>query len=500
MNIYPMNKLKIDEIKTICHYSGYVCILLGLFMLLPMISSIIFHDDKLYMNSFIISSAISIGIGLCLFSSFKRKNITVLSLKGALLFVLSLWGITAIISGLPYFISGNLNFFDSFIEGMSSITTTSFSILPIYPYPYSIALWESLTQWFGGLGLIILILVIVPSSTSLRQLYFAEGKTEQMTPNLRHTTTIFIKLYLILTSISIVLFLIAGLTPFYAICYGLCTIATGGFSVNPEVVHYFNTPLIQFVTIIIMLMGSSNFIILYRVIKGNFKNIFKDIEIKTMIRIIALATICITLSLYSQGFYGSDIIVIFRHALFQTISVMSSTGYSTTSTVFWPSFCIHILILLMFIGGSVCSTSGGIKIYNIVILLKSIWWEVQSMILPKNTVILRKVYHDNKNREITPAAIRTIHVYVIAYVLLFIISAFLLLIYCDDFQTAYMLAAASLGNMGFGPQYLTVSSPLLVKIVMVVDFWIGRIGIWPLLIFIVFGSNIIGSKIEDKSE
>ncbi|OED29724.1 TrkH family potassium uptake protein [Methanosphaera sp. WGK6] len=491
MSSYNLNH---NEIKTIGHFTGYVCVLLGLFMLIPIFCSLIFHDNVIYLNAFIISAAISLGFGLSLFLVFKRKNITKLSLKGSLLFVLSIWGVTACICGLPFYFSGNLSFIDSIFEGMSGITTTGFSLLSFDTYPYSLGLWAALTQWLGGLGIIVLLLVIVPSSVSLKRLYFAEGKTEQMTPNIKHTITIFIKLYLILTSIGILLYLLAGLDLFNAICYTFCGIATGGFSINPSSVNYFNSVIIEFITIIIMLIGSTNFIILYRIIKGNFKNMQKDVELKAMVRIIIVATFFITLSLYFNGFYGSDITVIFRHALFQVVSVMSSTGFSTTNICFWPPFCIYILIILMFIGGSVCSTAGGIKIYNIEILIKSIWWEVQSMLLPKNAVILKKVYHDNKHREISNNAIRTIHIYIIAYVLIFIVSTFLILIYCNDLQTAVLISASALGNTGIGPSYVSVSMPLLIKIVMILDFWVGRIGVWPLLLLLIFGFDMLKKK------
>lgn len=497
MNSFTINKLKQNELRTIGHFTGYICVIIGLFMFVPIISALIFNDSPHYLHSFITSSIISIVAGLILFSVFKRKDITQLSLKGSLIFVLSIWGITALICGLPYYISGDLGAIDAYFEGMSGITTTGFSMLAGTRYPYSIAIWEALTQWFGGLGIIVLLLVVIPSSSSLKRLYFSEGKTEQMTPNLKHTTMIYIKLYLILTTIGICLYLLAGLEPFDALCYCFCGIATGGFSIYPNSVMYFNSPLIEAVTIIVMLMGSTNFIILYRIVKRDFNNVHKDAEIKAMATIIIFATLFISLSLYVNGNYNYDVITIFRHALFQVVSVLSSTGFTSTSINFWSPFCYHILILLMFIGGSVCSTSGGIKIYNVVILLKSIWWEVEEMLLPKNAIIVKKVYHDNKYRDISNSVIKSTLIYVVSYIFIFIISALIILIFCNDFQASYTLAAASLGNTGIDPGYLSIHSPIIVKLVMIIDFWVGRIGIWPLLLMIVYFINMAQGKYEE---
>ena len=206
------------------------------------------------------------------------------------------------------------------------------------------------------------------------------------------------------------------------------------------------------------------------------------------------------LSLYFQGFYNHDILLILRHSLFQVVSVITSTGFSSTSIDNWSPLCYTVLILLMFTGSSICSTSGGIKLYNIVILFKAIWWEVKSMILPKNTIIIKKVFHDNKYRDVSDKTIKTILIYVISYILIFIASFIVIAIFCNDFQIAFTITASSLGNTGLAPTYLSVSTPLIVKIVMIIDFWAGRIGVWPLLLSIVYTTNIIQGKIEEHRE
>lgn len=500
MNSFTINKIKTNELKTIGHYTGYVCIVIGLFMIIPIICAIIFHDEVKYLNSFVSSSIICVAIGFLLWVGFSKKNLTHLSLKGSLIFVLSIWGLTALAAGLPYVISGDLNILDAFFEGMSGITTTGFSLLPPCEHPFSVAIWASLTQWLGGLGIIVLLLVVVPSSVSLKRLYFAEGRTEQMTPNIKHTTIIFIKLYLLLTSIGIILYLLAGLNLFDAICYCFCGIATGGFSVHPANVQYFQTPIIQLITMCIMILGGLNFVVIYRVIKGAWRNLYKDIEIKAFAFLVISSTLLIGLSLYFQGFYNHDILLILRHSLFQVVSVITSTGFSSTSIDNWSPLCYTVLILLMFTGSSICSTSGGIKLYNIVILFKAIWWEVKSMILPKNTIIIKKVFHDNKYRDVSDKTIKTILIYVISYILIFIASFIVIAIFCNDFQIAFTITASSLGNTGLAPTYLSVSTPLIVKIVMIIDFWAGRIGVWPLLLSIVYTTNIIQGKIEEHRE
>lgn len=500
MNTFNINKIKPAEFKTIGHYTGYVAILLGLFMIIPILCAIIYNDSDVYLKSFIISAIINITIGLLLYFIFNSKNITNLSLKGSLIFVMSIWGFASFFASLPYFISGDLSIIDAFFEGMSGITTTGFSMYDVYTFPYSISIWRCLIQWFGGLGIIFLLLVIVPSSVSLKRLYFAEGKTEQMTPNIKHTSMIFIKVYLILTITAFCLYMLGGLDIFDSVCYSFVGIATGGYSIHPEHINNFTNPIIQLITIIVMIMGGTNFVLHYRIMKRDFHNIFKDIEVRTMFGIIVIATIVIAISLYINGLYGQNLTLIFRHSLFQVVSILTSTGFLSTDINIWTPFSYYVLVLLMFIGGSVCSTAGGIKIYNIIVMLKAIWWETQQMFLPNNTVIKRKVYHDQKKREISKNVIRTILVYIIAYLLLFIVSTAIVLMFSKNLEISTIIVAASIGNTGVGPSYVTASLPIVVKIVLIIDFWAGRIGVWPLLLSIVYLAYMFQSKMENKNE
>lgn len=496
MDTYKLNHFKPNELKTIGHYTGYVCIIMSLLMIAPTICGIIFHDPVRFVNSFIISGIITFFSGILLVNLFKREQLTNFSFMGALIFVLSIWGIMAVYLGLPYVLSGELGIFDSFFEAMSCLTTTGFSLIPGEDYPYSIEMWKALTQWFGGLGIIVLLLVIVPSSVSLKRLFFAEGRTEQMTPNVRHTTMIFLKLYLIITSLGVILYLLVGLDLYEAICFTFTAVATGGFSIYSSDTNIFDSLAIQIVTMFLMILGSTNFVIHYRILKGNTKNLFKDIELRAMFIIIFIATLLIMISLYSQGYYNQDILVIFRHSVFQVISVMSSTGFVSQDIASWPQFSFFLLILLTFVGGSICSTSGGIKLYNIVILFKSIVWEIEEMVLPRNVVKPKKINHDKKVREISNKTIKTILIFAVSYILIFLLSSFVILFYCNDFGLATTVAALSIGNTGISVDYISASMPFMVKLVLIIDFWVGRISVWPLFLAILFMITRAERKID----
>ncbi len=491
MNLMDIQRIKMGELTTIVHYIGFVIICIGLFMVIPIIISIIYNDCANYLHSFISSTVISLIIGIILYYLFNSRKLTNLSLKGSLIFVLSIWIFSALFCSLPLILSGDLSFIDAYFEAMSGITSTGFTMYSNVPSAYSIRIWRSLLQWFGGLGMIFLLLVLLPSSVSLKRLYFAEGKTEQMTPNIKHTSVIFIKLYAILTIIAISMYVLVGLDFFTATCYSFSGLGTGGFSSDPTYLNNFSNPFVELVTIIVMIMGGTNFILHYHIMKGQIKNIHKDIEVRYMFLFIVIATILITISLFQNNFYNQNIIVTSNHALFQVISVLTSTGFQTTDINAWPALSYHVLIMLMFIGGSVCSTASGIKIYNIAIMIKSAWWEIQSIFLPKNMIFKRRVFHDNKIINLTDDSIKQILTFIIAYILLFVISTIIVLMFSNNFQIAYSIVAGSIGNTGLGPSYINPSIPLVVKIVLIFDFLAGRIGIWPALLPLVYLVNKI---------
>ncbi|MDO5826376.1 MAG: potassium transporter TrkG, partial [Methanosphaera sp.] len=367
--------------------------------------------------------------------------------------------------------------------------STGFTMYANVPVAYSIRIWRSLLQWLGGLGVIILLLVLLPSSLSLKRLYLAEGNTEEITPNVKHNSMMFIKIYTILTVLAILLYVLVGLDVFNAVCYSFAGLGTGGFSSDLNYLNNFSNPLVEIVTILVMIAGAINFVLHYYLLKGKLNRVHRDIEIRGMLIIIVFATIIVMFSLLQNNFYNHDLLVTFRHSLFQVVSVLTSTGFSSTDITAWPPLSYHILILLMFIGGCATSTASGIKIYNVAVMIKDLWWEIQSMLLPKGVTIKRKIHHNNREIHLTNDSLRQIFAFILIYILLFVFSTLIVLMFCNNFEVAYSIVASSIGNTGIGPSYINPSIPFVVKIVLIFDFLAGRIGIWPALLPFIYLVN-----------
>ena len=266
--MYSISRMNRREIYSIFHYTGYICILLGLIMLIPIPVSLIYNEYH-YIVPFIYSAIVSILIGVPLYKFFK--NNTELSLKGAMIFATGIWLIVCAIAALPFYFSGDLPYLDGYFEAMSGFTTTGFTMYPnLDIVSHTMDFWRGFTQWIGGLGIIVLALTILSSSgTNIMRMYTAEGREERILPSIRHTTRIILYIYIIYTVISIILFIIAGMPVFDSVFYAFSALSTGGFAMQNASLAYYHSIWIEIAAIIIMVIGATNFALHYTILKGN---------------------------------------------------------------------------------------------------------------------------------------------------------------------------------------------------------------------------------------
>ncbi|MEA4958055.1 Trk system potassium uptake protein TrkG [bioreactor metagenome] len=491
-----MSRIKINDISTMIHYMGYICLFLGLFMLTPIIVAIIYNETN-FIFSFLISGIISISLGIIFIKFFKRYN---MSLKVAMFFSTFIWLIASFLGALPFFMSGELSFINSFFEAISGFTTTGFSMFnPIESTGFTINFWRGLTQWIGGLGIIFTMIIILRSSgTSIMRLYNAEGRSERIVPSIRNTSKIILYIYLILTVIGFLLFIISGLPIFDSLFYTFVTLSTGGFGITSNSILYYNSPWVELAAMIVMILGSINFALIYLLFKKKFREFFSDIEIKVAIILIPLFVIIVSAFLIKFNVYGSFFENI-RFGTFQVVSAISTTGLQTAFypdiIKSWPSITFFIILISMIIGGGSCSTSGGIKWLRIGLLFKAIFWQVKSFLLPGGAVIPKKVNHF-KGLKVNNDLLRITGLFVFLYLLVYVVSVLIVLCYYNNLSQVLFEIASAMGNVGLTSGILTPNSPDFIKVVFMVDFWLGRLEIWPVLLVILMGVTTIREKIK----
>ena len=262
-------------------------------MLVPILVALIYGEYNRIIP-FVYSSTISIIIGLILFKLFNSKK--ELSLKSAMIFVTIIWLIGSAIAALPYYFSGDLSYLNGYFEAMSGFTTTGFSMYNLDHASFTMNFWRAFTQWLGGIGIIVMALTVLSSpGVNIMRMYSAEGRDERLVPSIRHTSRIILYIYIGYTALSIILFKLAGMPVFDSVFYAFSALSTGGFALQNASLAVYNNIWIEIVAIIVMIIGATNFALHYTVLKGNWKEYFKDIETKVSWILIIAGTMLVRL-------------------------------------------------------------------------------------------------------------------------------------------------------------------------------------------------------------
>jgi len=438
--------MKNIHISIITHIIGICLIAEGVFIFFDILISTIFHDGLLI--PLLESTFITLFFGFSFYLSTKPKIYNKPSIKESFLIVTLSWVFISLFGTLPYLLSNSIpNFTDAFFETVSGFTTTGSSIITdIEALPKSILFWRSETHWIGGMGIIALVITVLPSSQiSKNHLFSAEGSffnTEKIQPRLIDVVKRVWLIYIILTIIESISLMLAGMNWFDAICHSFATIATGGFSTqNNSVVDY--SPTIQYILILFMFLSGINFILHYLFVLGKIKKVFQNEELKAYF----LITIIITLLLsYSNFSVYQSVEVSFRQSLFQVVSILTATGFSSTDYEQWAYFAQHLLFFTMFIGACVGSTGGGIKIARHIILIKSLKAHIKKAIHPNAVTPIRF----NK-KVLTERQLSSTSSFIIIYLLTFVFGLFIMMATGLDPKSASSSVITTLG--GIGPGY-----------------------------------------------
>ena len=368
------------KLKPLLNVLGALLTLLGITMVVPIFIS--FYLNGYDLLGFIYSALICIGIGIPVW--FFTRNNKSLNNKVGFAVVTFSWVIAALAGALPFYLSGAIpNFTDAFFESMSGVTTTGASIignietLPnlangIESLPYGILFWRSFIQWIGGMGIVVFYIAILPilgsGGIQLFKLEVPGPVSDKIKPRLRETAKMLWMVYLGITLANIIALVIAGMPIFDSICHAFTIMPTGGFSIKNSSIAYYDSTLIHSIIMFFMFVAGVNFTLHYRAINGSPRSYVKDREFCVYFSLIIVVSTLIFLSIASEkGFYlAKDL----RDSMFQTISIITTTGFGTADYELWPFFTQAVLLSLMFIGAMGGSTGGGMKVIRSMVLVK----------------------------------------------------------------------------------------------------------------------------------
>ena len=430
--------------KTVFFTLGILQIILGLFMIVPILAQFFYTQLD---SGFISSSLVTIVFGVLFFLS-NLDHDKKLNLPQAFLLTALSWLSIAIFGSLPFIFSDlELSFTDAFFESMSGITTTGSTIITnLNETPKAILLWRAMLQWLGGIGIIVMAITLMPiMNIGGMQLFVISTSStpEKILPKSKEISIRLILIYLSLTIVCALFYKIFGMGYFDSIVHSMTTIATGGFSNYNESIGYFNNSLIELTSIIFIILGSIPFIAYIKYLSGNKKIFFKDTQIKTFLKIIIFSILLMFfyLSIKNQSIFEVNL----RAISFNVISILTGTGYVTQNFSDWGQFPLIYFIVLMFIGGCAGSTACGIKIFRVQILYQFVSNQLKKFIYPRG-IFNVKFENNNVDEKFMDSIIS----FIFLYILIFFIITTLLSINGLNFITAISAAATSISNVGPG--------------------------------------------------
>jgi trk system potassium uptake protein TrkH len=407
------------------------------------------------------------------------------SRREALLSVLLLWLVVPIVGAWPYVADGGMSLVDALFESTSGFTATGATALSDFAdFGPDLFLWRAFSQWVGGIGIIVLFIAVFPQlAIAGRQLFFAEtpGPTEhRLTPRLRNTASAVMVVYAGLTVAAIVAYLATGLGPYDALAHALTTVAAAGFSPEARSFEGFGAGP-QWVAIVFMSLAGANFALQSRAFAGRPRTLLNDAEFRTYLAIALTAGLALAWLIRDDSASGLEAL---RHGLFQSLSILTTTGYASVDYALWSSSAQAILVLLMFVGGSAGSAAGGIKVVRLMIAGKNTAREVRRALHPRAVLPLRI-----GARAVPDEVLRAVAAFLTLYVALFIAIATVLAVQGLDFTTAFTAAIASLGNVGpglgmVGPMASYGDLPTASKALLTFAMYAGRLEV--VAVFVVF--------------
>jgi len=439
-------------------------------------------------RGFLIAFLVTIGVGEALRraggASAAAAAERVSRLEG-LAVVSGTWLVIAHLAALPYVWAG-LGFVDALFESMSGLTTTGATILTDFSgYGRGLFFWRALTHWLGGMGVIALFVAVLPRlAIAGRELFFAEApgpSDEKLTPQIRRTAMVLWRLYAAITAVEVAALMLAGMSLFDAVCHAMATLAAGGFSPHPQSAAGYASAAVDWILVVFMFVAGANFALMYRVISGGPRTLFRDEEFRayTGVVLVASATIAVMLMLDGQALAEAV-----RHGAFQVISIMTTTGFASQDFQLWNDQAKMVLLLLMFVGGCAGSAGGGPKVIRHVLMARFTLRELKRALHPRAVLPVKL-----GGRVVPEHILRDIQVFMLFYLLCFAVGATVVVALGADLVTGITASAACLGNVGpgfneVGPMSSFAGLHPISKIVLTLEMWIGRLEVLTVLVLL----------------
>ena len=471
------------DFRPIWMVSGIFLLIIGFGMLLPVIVDLAVGNPD--WQVFALISGIVVFFGSSLYLS-NRGEYDEFNVQQAFLLTFVSWVLMPAFGALPFVFSElSLSYTDAYFEAMSGISTTGSTVITgLDNAPPGILLWRSLLQWFGGVGIVVMAVAILPiMQVGGMQLFKIESfdVSDKLLPRATQLASALSLLYVALTIICAVTFWLAGMTPFEAVCHSFTTIATGRFSTSHGAIGHFDSALIDYTVTIFMIVGSLPFLLYLRLLRGQTRGFYHDSQVRWFIALLLLLVAFMTVWVWLHDYYNFEEAL--RYTTFNVVSILTGTGYATADYTAWGAMPLMIFFFIMFIGGCAGSTSCGIKIFRFQVLISMCTAHFKKLLRPNGIFMPR--YNDGPIDESVTGSVLS---YLFLFVVCFIILSLCLALTGLDFVTAVSGAATAMANVGpalgpiIGPSGTFQELPDISKWLLTFGMLLGRLELFAVLV------------------
>lgn len=464
-------------------YSGELVVVIGLMHLAPLLGLLFYPaQGATEIIGFLLASLPLIALGLGFAHHFAPKEPLRVTVQEGSVILLLVWGLGLLAGTIPFMFAADLNFSQAFFESTSAWTTTGLSVVDVTQASPLILLYRSTIQLAGGAGLAIIVLSALAGPLGYG-LSVAEGRSDQLAPHVRQSAAIVLRLYVGYAVVGIIGLWAAGMSWFDAVNHAFTAISTGGFSTQPDSIGYWDSVVIEAVILVLMLLGTTNFLTAFVLLKGKWRVVKRNGEVRLMLVILPIAVVLllngITLALYPS------VSKAIRVAIFETTSALSTTGFSTVSYQSWNDFGWLVLIVLMLIGGGAGSTAGGLKQYRVYIVYKAIVWEFRRTFMPPHAVNEPAIWQGERRDLLSDRQVRQVALFIGLYFSVWLLCVGVMTAHGYSLRDSLFESASTLSTVGLSGGVTHPDMPLMVLWTQILAMFLGRLEFFAVIVGIL---------------
>ncbi|MFA7417142.1 MAG: potassium transporter TrkG [Acholeplasma sp.] len=471
---------KKGNLTLIFHYLRVFLYMIGIITLIPLIVLLFYPGEMPEAVNFIVPGTLMIFLGFIVTKFFQEKEKLKLSKNQNYQLVFLIWIFAILVSAIPFLMTGNYSFTQAIFESTSGYSTTGLSVVDV-DNTYNIYLFHrSFMQLVGGVGLVLVVTSTFANKYGI-YLYSSEGHSENLIPNLIKTSRLIITFYLSFIGLGTVLYVLFGMPTFDAINHAIAAVSTGGFSTHTQSIGGYNSIAIEIVTIFLMLLGSINFLVHLMLIKKQFKKVFNHSELRTFV-VVAMIFSGLSIASLLNQYSVSDSI---RLGIFQTISSITTTGFTVMDSFSGlPHAFIFGIVIMMLIGGSSGSTSGGIKQHRLSLMLHDIQWGLHSKLYDSRVIKSKVIYKFGNKVIVNNKEIKENYRFISIYILFWMVSSLTITFFGYNIMDSMFEVASALGTVGHSIGVMTYHSNPVVLWIGIIAMFLGRMEFYIIIIAI----------------